>query len=152
MTIKEAIDKIDNLSPNQYSEEIKVDWLSRLDYRIFNDIILRHLPPLPLPPKEIVAVSTATPLDQDVRHIPPKKSEFEEYSVDDMTKQLLAPFPYDELYIFYLQMKIDETNKETAQYNNSATLFNNYYENFAADYNRDHKPVNRARWNMWSRT
>lgn len=148
MTIKEAIAKVDALSPNQYSEEIKVDWLSRLDHQIFNDIILTH-EPLPIHPKVIKAESKANPIDQVEKTIYIPKPHFKKYTVDDMAIPLLVRFPHDELYIFYLQMKIDEANKETAQYNNSAILFNSYYETFSAEYNREHKPVNKAKYNMW---
>ena len=151
MTIKEAIDKTDNLNPNQYPEEIKVDWLSRLDHQIFTDIILTHEHHLP-PPRRIKLESRDNPLDIDKSKRPPfPKPEFEPYSVDDMTHQLLAPFPYDELYIAYLQMKIDEANKESIQYNNDAVLFNSYYENYEKHYNKEHMPVNKARYNLWSR-
>ena len=150
MTIQECIDRADNLYPNQYSEENKVDWLSRLDYRIFTDVILTHEPIMPPPPEEIRAESTANPLDIDTdKPLPPHPPEFEPYKVTNMTKELLVPFPFDELYIVYLQMKIDEANKETAQYNTNATFFNHYYDEFAKDYNRKHLPINKARYEMW---
>lgn len=149
MTIKEAIDKINNLNPNQYSEEIMVDWLSRLDYQIFNDIILTHEPDiLPTPPEPRVE-HTGSPLDLRPRRVIIPKPELEPYSVENMAVPLLVKFPYDELYIHYLQMKIDEANKETEQYNNSAVLFGSYYENFTKHYNEEHMPIQRARWNMW---
>ena len=96
------------------------------------------------------------PIDQtedDAEDIPkppfPPIPEFKPYTMDNETVRLIAPFPYDELYIFYLQMKIDEANKESVQYNNDAMLFNSYYENFAKYYNKIHMPINRARYNMW---
>lgn len=148
MTIKEAIDKVNALYPNQYEEEIKVDWLSRLDYQIFNDVILKHVHRLP-PPPVIRAESRETPLDTPPHHPHHHKPEFKPYTVENMATPLLVPFPYDELYIAYLEMKIDEANHETTQYNNSSILFNSYYENFTSAYNREHMPVNRARYNMW---
>lgn len=150
MTIKECIDRVDSLYPNQYSEEDKVDWLSRLDSRIFNDVILTHEHPIPFP-MEIKAESTANPLDQHTKELRPfPKPKLKEYSVEDMAIPLLVKFPYDDLYIFYLQMKIDEANHEVAQYNASAVLFNSYYEEFTSMYNREHKPINKNRYNMWS--
>ena len=148
MTIKEAIDKVNALYPNQYEEDIMVDWLSRLDYQIFHDIILRHVPDLP-PPPFIRAESRATPLDTPPHPPIPPRPEFTPYTVDNMAIPLLVPFPYDELYVAYLQMKIDEANHETIQYNNDAVLFNSYYDNFASAYNREHMPISRARYHMW---
>lgn len=150
MTIKECIDRTDNLNPNQYSEEQKVAWLSELDCNIFTDIILTHYPYFgerPLP--------RVTPFSEDDDParvaVPCVKPEFKPYSVDNMTEQLIAPFPYDNLYIAYLQMKIDEANKDSVQYNNSAIMFTTYYNNFSTHYNRTHKPINLNRFNMWRR-
>lgn len=126
MTIKEAIDKVDNLNPNQYSEEQKVEWLSRLDYLIYHDIILKH---------------EYNPEEEEITYEP--------YSVSNMTQKLIAPFPYDELYVAFLQMKVDEANKETAQYNNSMTMYASYYDNYVKNYNREHMPINKDRFWMW---
>ena len=42
MTIKECIDLVDNVKPNQYSIEDKVEWLSYLDGTIINDVLKTH--------------------------------------------------------------------------------------------------------------
>ena len=42
MTIIEAINRIDTLKPNTYSQETKVYWLSKLDGIIFDKIIKTH--------------------------------------------------------------------------------------------------------------
>lgn len=148
MTIKEAIDKVNELNPNQYSEEIKVDWLSRLDYQIFEDIILTHKPNFPhIFPKKIMPKGNALNLPEETWYFP--KPKYKQYSVENMTEPLLVPFPFDELYIAYLQMKIAEANQETAQYNNYALLYNSHYKNYAVHYNKDHEPININRYNMW---
>lgn len=126
MTIRECIDRLDGLKPNQYQEETKIRWLSILDSEITTNIIYTH-------------------------HLLPGEEykDFEPYTTQDLDKPLIAPFPHDEMYIAYLEMKIDEANKETARYNNSAILFNAYYDNFAKAYQKIHKPINKARFNNW---
>lgn len=119
MRIEEAIDRADALKPNVFSTYEKVKWLSFLDATIFNDIISKH-----------EFNDNEVPVD-----------EFEEYSPDDLDSDLLVGFPYDELYVKYLQMRYDEANEETVRYNNSAALFNSFYSEFAAWYNRTHKPI-----------
>ncbi len=42
------------------------------------------------------------------------------YSADDTTKTLLAPAPYDKLYVSYLKSMIDYANEELASYQNNA--------------------------------
>lgn len=64
-------------------------------------------------------------------------------SYDDETPtdtELLAYAPFDEMYIFWLESKIDYANAEYAHYNNSVTHFNDIYTAFRNDYNRTHMP------------
>lgn len=124
MTIAECIGRVDSVKPNQYSTEEKVRWLSYLDGSIRKEIIERHeLPVVETPETE----ETAT--------------EFTGYSTDRLTDILIAPFPYDELYVAYLKAKIDEENGETAKYNNSASTFNGLLQDFQRAYHREHMPL-----------
>lgn len=124
MTLQEAIDKIDGLKPNQFSVEDKIGWLSQLDMNIFRDVILthRHKPGIPM---------------------------FMGYTSEDLDHSLIAEEPYTELYIAYLGMKIDEYNNETQRYNNSATLFNSYMDNYAKWINKTRRPLNRGNFLIW---
>ena len=54
--------------------------------------------------------------------------------------QLLVPFPYDDIYIRYLEMQIDYANGEYSKYENSQTMYNAAYSTFAREYNRTHMP------------
>ena len=52
MTIEQAIFLVDELKPNQIEKERKIEWLSRLDQRLYNEAVLTHWPekaPLPAP-------------------------------------------------------------------------------------------------------
>jgi hypothetical protein len=117
MTIKECIDMVDNVKPNQYGIEDKVRWLSFIDRIIINDVIKTH---------------------EGYKN---EYEEFEGYSEDKLGVKLIVEPPYDELYVAYLKMKIDEENGETARYNNSATMFNSYMTEYKKHYNKYHKPV-----------
>lgn len=130
MKIRECIDEFDRLNPNQYEEETKVKWLSNLDQRIFYDIFMTH----ELTEEEM---NTTTLL------------VFQPYSSNNMMKELLVPAPYDELYNAYLQMKVDEADKETSRYNNSLTLYNAYYEGFEGYWNRTHRSKPVGQFNAW---
>lgn len=126
MTIREAIDRVDTSNPNTISEEEKIRWLSLLDNSIYTDIYMTHY----LNPCE-------------------EERTFEPYSVDNTEKELFVPYPYDELYPAYLQMKIDEANKETDRYNNSAVLYNSYLEDYTHHYHKNHRPINRNNFRIW---
>ena len=120
MTIIEAINAIDALKPNTYSQADKIRWLSGLDGLIKREIIDTH--------EGADAVvfngyNEETPLDT----------------------KLLVDAPYDEIYLMWLEAKIDYTNKEYGKYNNSVLMYNNSYRAFWRHYNRTHTPLSTAR-------
>lgn len=119
MTIQECIDTVDNVKPNQYSIKDKVQWLSFLDGIIINDVIKTH------------------------EGYENQYEEFAGYSADKTGVKLIVDAPYDNLYVAYLKMKIDEENGETARYNNSATMFNSYMTTYKKFYNKTHMPLHK---------
>ena len=124
MTIKECIDLVDNVKPNQYSIEDKVHWLSFIDGIIINDVIKTH------------------------EGYENEYEEFDGYSADRLGEKLIVDMPYDNLYVAYLKMKIDEENGETARYNNSSTMFNSYMGAYKRHYNKLHMPLQMSRMNI----
>lgn len=123
MTIKECIDGVDNIKPNQYSIRDKVLWLSFIDEIIINDMLKTHE-------------------GYDGRY-----DDFVGYSEDKLSMPLIVPSPYDRLYTAYLKMKIDGENGETARYNNSAAMFNTYMMEYRKYYNKTHMPLNKGHKN-----
>lgn len=117
MLIRECIDIVDGMKPNQYGVEDKVRWLSFLDRIIINDVLKTH------------------------EGYDEKFDLFEGYSTGNLGVRLIVNPPYDQMYIEYLKMKIDEENGETAKYNNSATMFNTYLSMFRKWYNKNNMPL-----------
>ena len=117
MTIKDCIDIVDNIKPNQYTIKDKVMWLSFIDEIIINEVLKTHE-------------------GYDGRY-----DNFEGYSEDRLTIPLIVPSPYDRLYTAYLKMKIDQENGEVARYNNSAALYNTYMTEYRKHYNKTHMPL-----------
>ena len=119
MTIIEAINRIDHLKPNAYSQQDKVRWLSNLDGVVKKEIIDTHEG------------------GEDVI--------FEGYNDNTLlTTELLIPAPYDGVYVRYLEMQIDYANGEYAKYNNSTVEYNTAFSAFEKYYNRDHTPRSRG--------
>ena len=118
MRIEECINRVDASKPNHYGTDEKVRWLSYLDASIQRDIIDNY----------------EHPVEKE------ETEEFTGYSPEDLSVELLVPFPHDELYVSYLKAKIDEANGEAARYNNSASTFNTLLENFEKHYNKTHMP------------
>ncbi len=117
MTIKDCIDRVDNIKPNQYTIREKVMWLSFIEKSIINDVLKTHE-------------------GYDGRY-----DSFEGYSEDKLSVTLVVPFPHDELYVEYLKMMIDKENGEIARYNNSAVSFNSYMTEYKKHYNKTHMPL-----------
>ena len=118
MTLLEAINRIDVLKPNGYSQAEKIQWLSTLDGIIKREIIDTH------EGGEGVTFNGYT----------------EETS---LTTELLVPAPYDDVYLRYLEMQIDYANGEYGKYNNSMSMYDTAYSNFQRYYNRTHMPKGR---------
>lgn len=115
MTIIEAINQVDGIKFNTYSQEDKVRWLSSLDAKI--TAVLEGAYPSPM--------GVSAPYDPNT----------------DMEQELLLESPWDEMYIRWMEAMIDYNNGETDSYNRSITLFNNLYQNFCDWYIRRNMPA-----------
>ena len=116
MRIIEAINRVDAQNPNNYSQEEKIAWLSMLDGIIKAEVIGTHEG------------------GDDV--------EFTEYnSMTPLDTEMLVPFPYDELYIHFLESKIHWANEEYAKYNNAVAMYNNAFTKYKAYYTRNNMPL-----------
>ena len=116
MKIIEALNAIDDIYPNTCTTEEKVGWLSTLDEKVKKSIIDTH-----------------EGGDNVV---------FERYTADtSLDTELLIPSPYTDVYLYWLQAKIDYWNGETKRYNNSISQYNAEYRAFENAYNREHRPI-----------
>lgn len=120
MKIMEAIQRVDALVFNTCTAEQKVQWLSKLDSLIHQNVLQTHAG---------------------------EPSEFPGYDADtDPDTALLVPAPYDTIYLRWLEAQIHYETGEYTRYNNAITLFNTEYAAFSARYNRQHTPLNGRRF------
>lgn len=119
MQIIEAIGIINELKPNAYSQDRKVEWLSTLDDMVQRLVYDKH---------------TGAPA-----------CRFEGYpnDVDPNTELLVRG--HDQMYIRWLAAMIDLNQGEYNKYNNSIDLFNTEWNNFEGEYNRTHMPLTGGR-------
>lgn len=118
MKVNEAITKVDDLEPNTYEDNEKLDWLTELDKRI------------------VIEILNVREREEDV--------VVEPYTEADMDKELLVPAPYDSLYVQWLMSQIDYYNNEMDRYANSAAMFNQKYQDFTNYWYRTHESSLRA--------
>lgn len=113
MKIIEAINRIDSLKHNTYTNSDKVKWLSRLDSMV----------------KKLIMD------DPDGTESVP----FDGYDDStDMQTDLLVEEPFDEIYMRWMEAQIDYYNGEYDRYNNSIEMFNTMYQEYSKYYNRTH--------------
>ena len=115
MKIIEAINRIDDLKHNTYSQTDKVRWLSTLDNMVKNHVIDTH---------EGAEEVSFTGYDERT----------------DLQTELLMPAPYDDAYLRWMEAQIDYHNGEYSKYNNAVEAFNAVYESYKSNYNRTHMP------------
>ncbi len=124
MTCAEIIARVDDLEPNQYSTDQKMQWLSNLDDELLDECIMTHR--LNRTGREAELMLGTCPL-------PPYKSP-------DATL-LLADRYGVELYSSYLQMMIAKENSERARYNDERAVFLAKQQEFYDYFNRTHRPL-----------
>ena len=115
MKIIDAINRIDSLKHNTYTQEDKVEWLSRLDAMVKNHIIDTH---------------------------EGEEVTFNGYdATTDLQTELLIPEPYAEVYLGWMEAQVDYYNGEYEKYNNAIDMFNTAYQGYKNYYNRTHMPL-----------
>lgn len=113
MTAEQAICLADLTRPNEYEPELKLFWLSRLDGQIQAELFQTHA-----------------------------GGDGEPYAGDGgAERELLVGWPFDDLYVRFLVMRIDLENGELERYNNDAAAFNRMYQSYAGWYTHHHMPL-----------
>ena len=120
MTINQAITRLDALKFNTYTQEDKIEWLSRLDSAIKLQIIDNHVGAENI---NFNGYDSSTPLDT----------------------VLLVPAPYDEVYLRWMEAQIDYHNGEYDKFNNSIIMYNTAFDAYQKHYTITYKPVERGR-------
>ena len=111
MTFMEAVNRVDAVKPNVYELEEKLRWLSVLDGIVKKEIMDTH---------------------EGAEAVLPEA---------DTDRELLAPHPYDGMYIHWLEAQIDYAGGEYGKYNSSMAMFRAVYEAYEKYYHRLHKPI-----------
>lgn len=113
MKINEAINQIDSLKPNTYTNEQKILWLSQLESMVKRLVIDTH---------------------EGGENIP-----FQGFTDEtDTATVLFMPAPYDMAYIYWLEAQIHYANEDIDMYNSAVMMFNATFSEYKADYKRNH--------------
>ena len=110
MTIQQALERLDSLQHNTYSDSDKLLWLSRLEARVRQELLGEHAP------------FSGYGADTDRGTV------------------LLLDAPYEELYLLYLQAQIHYHDEEFERCNNAMALFQTLWDSCRNHHNRSCPP------------
>lgn len=112
MTLSQAIAKADFSKPNIIPTVEKIDWINAVEQNIKSEII-------------------------DCR-VDADGVKYDGYNEAMLSRELIAPAPYSEMYVKYLEAQIDYRNDEIASYNNAMSIYNTLLGEFRNYYNKRH--------------
>ena len=112
-TFAEIIERVDQYKPNAFEIADKVRWLTELDGKIAQEVMLMSV--------------------TGVRQLPRGEAALE--------CEPLVSFPYDDLYDRYLEAMIDYHNEEYTNYQNSMQTYNGAYNTFLNWYLNTYDPI-----------
>jgi hypothetical protein len=120
MKVRELLEMVDRLHPNQFSINDKLLWLNEVEQMIWMEIITTH-----------------EGVEED--------AEMPAYTASDMEvgvdTELLAADPYSRLYEPWIVMQIAGHNHEMMQHDAASMAFQTAYGDYFNWYNRHHMPV-----------
>lgn len=115
MTAGEAINKVDGVKYNSFSEQQKLLWLESLDKMVRETVLVLY------------------------------KNAPEEHQSFTTSTELYVHSPFDEIYVSWLYAKIDLGNNEYEHYNNDAIIFDSQLSDFKSWMIRNNVPLRQAR-------
>lgn len=138
MNIKEAIERADALQNNNFSKEVKTQWLGELEEKIMNEQFATHetLNEYEMRDWILYIRNMFLPLYTDNE----KTKESLEWDIDEET-ELLAPLEYHGMYTNYLLSKFAFYSGEYERHNIFENKFLTEYQEFCNYINRTYKPL-----------
>lgn len=120
MIVRELLETVDRLHPNQFSIDDKLRWLNEVEQMIWREIITTH-----------------EGVEED--------AEMPVYTASDMDSgadtELLAKDPDSRLYPAWMDAQIAYYNRESMKYSDAIVAFNEAYSTYFNAYNRTHMPL-----------
>lgn len=126
-TVNSILERAQKLREDAIPPEEKARWIMELDGKIRREVIDKHH-----------------------RNEGETETKGPRLWPEDGGKPLAVDFPDSEIYVLYVFARCDFIVRDGNYYNESATAFNDAYENFAKEYHRTHRPKGANRIiNLW---
>lgn len=117
-TVRDILDRCAMARLDAWPEDIKAKWIMDINRELYHDVIRRH---------ELNAGET----------MPDPPADFPE----DQDKALVVGAPYDDLYDLYVFARVDLANRESDNYNASASVYAQRVDEWRRYYHRTHMPI-----------
>jgi hypothetical protein len=114
MTVQQALDYLDGVKPNAFSQGVKLNWLSEIEGKIALEIRLET---------------------------PESLEDWLPYTAENLTKTLKTGVPYTGVYTWWLQAQADLANGEYDRAQNTMAMFNNAWSEYLRWYCQRYDPV-----------
>lgn len=146
--------------PDVYPEESKARWLLELEGKLYREVIMTHCLTAGnrrQGPEAVCAGCGRSDRLEYNRSLDMTRCgcgwdngpEYPEKYPDDVDAPLLVDAPYDNLYDLYIRAQVDLANRESDNYNDSASLFEQAKHEWQRRYHQTHRPVNRMDAEDW---
>lgn len=126
MTLAELIAYVDQIRPNAFDKEMETGWVNEIEQKVYDQVVSRAEPEH--------AESFAEYMNPP--EIPHGPYNYEE----DAERTLLVEDAHKAVYVTYLLAQMDYANAEIDRYNMDVTMHQAAWDNYAAEYRRNHMP------------
>ena len=134
MTVAALIQQYNQERPNTVDDSEKILWLKKCEQMLISEVVKSHEYNISDGNKLELKVSGSTLYIQEAGSLENHISAF------NLDTELIAPSPYDELYLHFLDKTISYNNNDTKRYNAASSMYNNALLCFKQYFNRTYKP------------
>lgn len=115
MTLAELIAYVDQIRPNAFDKDQETGWINEIEHKIYEQVL-----------NKAVGNTTTDPTP---------------YSYDlNAETALLVEETHRDVYVTYLLAQMDYANMEIDRYNADAAMHQAAWQDYAAEYRRNHVP------------
>lgn len=115
MTLAELIAYVDQIRPNAYDKDMKTGWVNEIEHKVYDQVVHKAVGNIKTDPTPYL------------------------YDMDNET-ELLVDDTHRNVYVTYLLAQMDYANMELDRYNADAAMHQAAWQDYAAEYRRNHLP------------
>ena len=115
MTLADLIAYVDQIRPNAYDKEVMTGWVNEIEHKIYDQVLNKAVGNTAVDPTPYL------------------------YDMNGET-ELLVEDAHKDVYVTYLLAQMDYANMELDRYNTDAAMHQAAWQDYAAEYRRNHLP------------